>query len=127
VEVTAPPVRVMGDRHQLARALRNVADNAARHAQDRVRLRLSADPERATIEVLDDGPGVPAADRERIFERFVRLDQSRTRDSGGTGLGLPIARQIARAHRGDLVAAGDGSGALFVLTLPRGFIASTPG
>lgn len=119
VVVTATPVRVLGDRHHLARALRNLTDNAARHARHRVDLRLRLDGETAVLEVVDDGPGIPEADRDRIFERFVRLDQSRARDSGGTGLGLPIARQIARAHRGDLVLNVTDVGAHFTLTIPR--------
>ena len=65
------------------------------------------------------GPGVPPADRERIFERLVRLDDGRSADSGGSGLGLAIARGYARAHGGDLVCADPrGPGALFRLTLP---------
>ncbi|MDQ4055768.1 MAG: HAMP domain-containing histidine kinase [Actinomycetota bacterium] len=119
VEVSAPPVRVLGDPDHLARALRNLADNAGRHARHRVQLRLSETVTTALIEVIDDGPGVPEADRERIFERFVRLDQSRARDSGGTGLGLPIARQIARAHGGDLVAGDHEGDTVFMLTVPR--------
>lgn len=119
VVISAPPVRVLGDPHHLARALRNLADNAGRHARRRAELRLSETPTTALIEVIDDGPGVPAAERERIFERFVRLDQSRARDSGGTGLGLPIARQIARAHGGDLVVGDHDGGALFTLSIPR--------
>jgi len=126
VVVTAPPVRVIGDRHHLARALRNLTDNAARHAQERVELLLHADSTTATIEVADDGQGIPDDERDRIFERFVRLDQSRTRDSGGTGLGLPIARQIARAHRGDLVAMGSDTGARFVLSIPLARREQTP-
>jgi signal transduction histidine kinase len=118
VVLTQPPVRVVGDRQHLERALRNVTDNAARHARDRVEIRLRAESDTAIIEVLDDGPGIPAEDSERVFERFVRLDQSRTRHSGGTGLGLPIARHIARAHRGDLVVTHGGAGAGFRFTIP---------
>ncbi|MEJ7706106.1 MAG: ATP-binding protein [Nocardioidaceae bacterium] len=120
VSVHAPPVRVVGDPHHLARALRNLTDNAARHAAGRIELQLSQQPRAATIEVVDDGPGIDPADRERVFERFARLDQSRTRDSGGTGLGLAISREIARAHRGDVLVADSSSGARLVLTLPRG-------
>jgi signal transduction histidine kinase len=119
VLISAPPVRVLGDPHHLARALRNLADNAGRHARRRAELRLSKTAATALIEVIDDGPGVPEAERERIFERFVRLDESRARDSGGTGLGLPIARQIARAHGGDLVVGDHDGGALFTLSIPR--------
>ena len=74
------------------------------------------------VDMADSGPGVPAADAERIFERLVRLDSSRSRDSGGFGLGLPIARALARAMGGELTCVPDppGGGALFRLTLPCG-------
>lgn len=106
VTVTAPPVRVQGDPVQLARVLRNLADNAARHANGHVDLRLRADGARAVLEIEDDGPGILEADRERVFERFVRLDESRTRTSGGTGLGLAIAREITAVHGGTLTVEG---------------------
>ncbi len=118
VVVSAPPVRVSGDGHHLARALRNLVDNAHRHAASRVELRLSSNDGAATVEVRDDGPGIPPDEGERIFERFVRLDQSRTRHSGGSGLGLPIARQIARAHGGELGCRPVPVGSCFRLTLP---------
>jgi len=127
VVVTAPPVRVQADEHHLARALRNLTDNAQRHAHSRVELTLSTRGDVARIEVVDDGPGVPDTERERIFERFVRLDFSRARDSGGTGLGLPISRQIARAHGGDLMCGEAGSrGPYFLLTVPLGRGAGVP-
>lgn len=119
VTYSAPPTRVRGDLHALSRCLRNLTDNAARHAAQEVRLLLWCDPEQAVVEVFDDGPGIPAADQDRVFERFVRLDHSRARDSGGTGLGLPIARQIARAHGGDVECLDTTSGAHLRLRLPR--------
>lgn len=119
IVINAPPIRVLGDPHHLARALRNLTDNAVRHADRWVEVRLSADATTAWIDVADDGPGVPETERERIFERFVRLDQSRARGSGGTGLGLPIARQIARAHGGDLKVNDGPVGARFTLSIPR--------
>lgn len=119
VTVEAPPVRVQGDPVQLARVLRNLADNAARHADGHVTLRLRTEGQGVRVEVEDDGPGVPEADRERIFERFVRLDESRTRASGGTGLGLAIAREISAAHAGSLTVEEGTRGARFVLRLPR--------
>lgn len=119
VSVQAPPVRVQGDPVQLGRALRNLADNAARHADRTVVLRLRVAGDCAVVEVEDDGPGVDEADRDRIFERFVRLDTSRARASGGTGLGLAIAREIVSAHGGRLTVEPGARGARFVLSLPR--------
>jgi signal transduction histidine kinase len=98
--VTAQPVRVRGDAHQLAQALRNLVDNAVRYAERTVTVRLWQENGFAVLEVVDDGPGIPTADRERVFERFVRLDESRSRDAGGSGLGLAIVREIAHAHGG---------------------------
>jgi signal transduction histidine kinase len=113
------PVRVIGDRHELARVLRNLSDNAVRHAAGLVELRVSRQGSEAVVDVLDDGPGIPAGERERVFERFVRLDPSRERAAGGAGLGLAIAREIARAHGGDLVVVPDhGAHLRFRLPLP---------
>jgi signal transduction histidine kinase len=116
------PARVVGDRLQLARVLRNLADNAARHAVARVELRLElrAEPSAATavVDVVDDGPGIPLAERGRVFDRFVRLDTSRQRGAGGAGLGLAIARAIARAHGGDVMVLDTPSGAHLRLRVP---------
>lgn len=113
------PVRVIGDPERLTRVLRNLTDNAARHASHTVELRLRAEEGTAVVEVIDDGPGIPTEQRERVFERFVRLDESRTRSSGGTGLGLPIVAQIVHAHRGTVsVDEGPGGGALLRVRLP---------
>jgi signal transduction histidine kinase len=119
VIVHAPPVRAVADRHQLARAVRNLTDNAARHCESRVELRLSEAGGSATIEVIDDGPGIPPDDRDRIFDRFVRLDQSRARTQGGTGLGLSIAREVALSLGGTLELVDSNVGARFSLTIPR--------
>jgi len=118
-EVRADPVRVSGDRAQLVRAVRNLVDNARRHADSRVQVTLTAVGPHALIEVADDGPGVPAADRDRIFERFVRLDESRARSDGGAGLGLAIVREIVAVHGGS-VEVDDSAlgGALFRMRLP---------
>ena len=94
------PVRIAGDRIRLGQAVANLADNAARHARSTVCLSLCTIGEEASIVVEDDGPGVPAAQRDRVFERFVRLDESRGRASGGSGLGLSIVREIVAAHGG---------------------------
>jgi len=100
VTLDAVPVRVVGDPSALARVVRNLTDNAARHAAATVELTLAAEGDGACVGVADDGPGIPAAERERVLERFVRLDASRQRGSGGTGLGLAIVAEIATAHGG---------------------------
>jgi signal transduction histidine kinase len=112
-------VRLPGNTRQLERLVQNLLDNAARHARSRVAVRVRTDDGVAVLEVEDDGDGIPEADRERVFERFTRLETGRARDSGGTGLGLALVREVARRHRGD-VTVEDGSlgGARFVVTLP---------
>ena len=85
----------------MARAVLNMVRNALRHAQSRVSVRITREENRTVIHVDDDGAGIPAPDRERLFEPFVRLDRSRDRESGGFGLGLAIVRQVARWHGGD--------------------------
>ncbi|WP_410540249.1 sensor histidine kinase [Streptomyces sp. KL2] len=113
------PVEVSGSRGQLARVLGNLLDNAQRHAASRVRVRVGREHGQAVLEVADDGAGVPEEERERIFERFVRLDDARSRDDGGAGLGLAIARDVAARHGGTLTAGrAAGGGALFTLRLP---------
>ncbi|WP_405496660.1 sensor histidine kinase [Streptomyces sp. NBC_00096] len=114
----AGPLTVRGDRDQLRRLLRNLLDNAARHAATRVTVTLDSGPGQVECAVHNDGDPVPAADRERIFDRFTRLDEARTRDTGGSGLGLAIARDIARRHGGTLTVHPDGRGATFLLRLP---------
>ncbi|MFD3869810.1 sensor histidine kinase [Streptomyces sp. NPDC058623] len=98
----AAPVAAYGNPARLERALANLVDNAVRHAAGGVVVRARACGDWAELEVIDDGPGIPDADRTRVFERFVRLDADRGRAAGGTGLGLAIAREIARAHGGDV-------------------------
>ncbi len=117
----AEGVRVRGRARQLARALANLLDNAQRHARTSVTVTLGVRDGRAVLRVADDGEGVPAADRERIFGRFVRRDDARTRDEGGAGLGLAIAREIAQSHHGTLRAVEPATrGAVFELVLPLG-------
>ncbi|OKH97249.1 hypothetical protein A6A06_32225 [Streptomyces sp. CB02923] len=119
------PVPVRGDPAQLERLLTNLVDNALRYAASEVRVTARAEEGEggavAVLDVTDDGPGIPEAAREQVFERFARLDAARDRETGGTGLGLAIARGIARAHGGGLTVRGreDGrSGARFVAVLP---------
>jgi signal transduction histidine kinase len=112
-------VEVAGSRGQLERVLTNLLDNARRHARSAVTVTVRRDGKWAVAGVADDGDGVPAGDRERIFERFVRLDDARSRDDGGAGLGLAIARDVAVRHGGTLTARdAPAGGALFELRLP---------
>ncbi|MEV8514598.1 HAMP domain-containing sensor histidine kinase [Dactylosporangium sp. NPDC051484] len=120
VTARVAPVRVSGDAHRLQRVLRNLLDNAARHAKQSVELTLRSDGGTAELTVADDGPGVPAQQWQRIFDRFVRLDDDRSRTAGGTGLGLAIARDIVTAHGGTLtVQDAPSGGALLRLRMPE--------
>jgi len=116
-------VRAEVDPPRIAQILANLLDNARRHTPDAgtITVRTTSTTEVATISVHNTGPVIAAADRERIFARLVRLDQARTRtsDGGGAGLGLPIARALARAHHGELICSPSDTGAEFTLTLPR--------
>ncbi|WP_347976721.1 HAMP domain-containing sensor histidine kinase [Microbacterium sp. ProA8] len=111
--------RVRGDVRLLGRLVRNLAHNAARHARSAVALGVLERDGQVLLTVDDDGPGVPAAERERIFERFVRLDEARARDAGGSGLGLAIVRAIAEAEGGSVgVEDSPLGGARFSVVLP---------
>lgn len=109
VRADLAPARLTGDAEALSRALRNLLDNAARHAVSRVDVAVRGDSGGVVVEVSDDGPGISPADRQRVFDRFVRLDPDRARSAGGTGLGLAIVREIVVAH-GGRVSIGDGLG-----------------
>lgn len=111
--------RVRGDEGALGQVVRNLVDNAARHAVRRIGLAVREESGTAVVVVDDDGSGVPAEDRERVFERFVRLDESRARDDGGSGLGLSIVSEIVRAHGGAVaVTTSPWGGARFEVRLP---------
>ena len=122
--VTHTPATVLGDSGGLRRVAINLIDNAIRfaHAQVRVSVQtgLLAGRATATLLVTDDGPGIPAAERERVFDRFYRVQVSRSRDTGGTGLGLAIVRDIVQAHGGTvhLTSGPDGHGTQAVVVLP---------
>ncbi|MCH7790329.1 MAG: HAMP domain-containing histidine kinase [Acidobacteria bacterium] len=112
--------RVRGDATQLRRVLRNLADNAGRHARTRVECTLSEVGTVVRFVISDDGPGISPDDAETVFDRFTRLDESRARDAGGSGLGLAISREILERHGGTIVLDTTyESGARFVLELPR--------
>jgi signal transduction histidine kinase len=97
----------------------NLATNATRHTRTKVSFELVARDDYAYLSVSDDGPGVPPAEREHVFERFVRLDGARAHQSGGVGLGLAIVREIAGAHDGVVWIEDATPGARFVVRLPR--------
>ncbi|MEM8706355.1 MAG: ATP-binding protein [Actinomycetota bacterium] len=120
VERSIAPVRVLGDADALARVVTNLLDNAARYGGGSVLVHLAAEDDMARLAVQDDGPGVPPAERERVFERFARLDESRARDTGGSGLGLAIVRELVEAH-GGMVGIGEAptGGAVVAMRLPR--------
>lgn len=120
VKVTASDgVTVMGNHARLARVLANLLDNAQRHGSSRVEVRVHADDEWAVLEVRDDGPGIQAADRGRVFDRFTRLDDARTRDDGGAGLGLAIVRETVNSHEGTVRLEDAAPGLAVVVRLPR--------
>jgi signal transduction histidine kinase len=96
------PLSVLGRYDELRRALGNLVDNAVRHASHAVRVEARAEGPHVVVVVSDDGAGVAVADRERVFERFTRLDEGRDRDAGGSGLGLAIVRELVRRSGGEV-------------------------
>lgn len=117
-DITA--TRVAGDRLALSQVLRNLCDNAVRHARATVKITASSAHACGRWVVEDDGSGIPEADRDRVFERFVRLDESRARDTGGSGLGLAIVRDVVVAHGGSVTVSSsrDLGGACVAVELP---------
>jgi len=123
VAVLGSPAEVRGDAPRLRHALRNLVENAIKFGRDggAVTVRVWSSPDRAGVTVEDDGPGVPESARDRVFDRFFRVDGSRTRSTGGSGLGLAIVREIARAHGGDVaVRPRSPRGSSFEVSLPVG-------
>jgi len=112
--------RVEGDPAGLRRMLRNLGDNAARHASGRLAFSVTERDGAVLFGVDDDGPGIPEKDRQRVFERFVRLDDARARDDGGSGLGLAIVAELVAAHGGTVAIASSPLGGTRVeVTLPH--------
>ncbi len=123
VEVTIGPGAdtLLADPVKLHDALRNLATNAINYSLDRTTIRFAAErvADRIELSVSDEGPGIPAADMTRVFERFYRVDKSRARDPGGTGLGLAIVKHLVGLHGGEVRAENrPGGGAKFTIALP---------
>jgi|SoimicMinimDraft_3_1059731.scaffolds.fasta_scaffold03796_2 signal transduction histidine kinase len=115
--VSAAPLS--GNRDELTRLVRNLLENAEHHAESGVRIKLSAEGHEIILVVEDDGPGVAPAERERIFQRFTRLDEARSRHNGGTGLGLAIVKEITERHGGTVCVENAAPGARFAVRLPQ--------
>lgn len=114
------PAIVSGDPDQLHRMVRNLIHNAEEHADQHITLRVTGDHDTVRLAVTDDGPGIPAEQRDSVFERFVRLDTARTRDGGGTGLGLAIVHDVVAGHHGRVtITDTDPHGATVTVELPR--------
>lgn len=121
VHSSITPVRISGDPRTLSRLVRNLVDNAIHHARSHVHVNCGQIDDIAYISVADDGPGIPEAEHARIFNRFVRLDSPRARESGGAGLGLAIVAEIAAANRGVItICEPVGGGTQFDVRFPLG-------
>jgi signal transduction histidine kinase len=119
VSARIDPTRVSGDPDRLGQVIRNVVDNARLHSRGRIAIAVHRVDDVAQVIIDNDGPVVPAQDRQRIFERFVRLDDDRSRDSGGSGLGLAISAAIMDAHEGTISVGENEQGwCRFVVELP---------
>jgi signal transduction histidine kinase len=114
------PVRLVGDSAAISRVIRNLVDNAVRHAKSRVEISVAARDGTAILTIGDDGAGIPVAERARIFGRFVRVDSDRARSGGGTGLGLAIVAEVVAAHDGSVtIDDRPGGGTTITVALPR--------
>lgn len=119
IDITAGLTELHGDGAALSRLVRNLLENAARHARSHVEVTVGTHAGNAVLTVADDGPGIPEHDRMRVFDRFVRLERDRARSSGGTGLGLSIVAEIAAAHGGDVsIGERPGGGTVLTVQLP---------
>ncbi len=111
-------VRIRGDRVAMGQLVDNLLDNAVRYATSRIAVTLRQERQSGVLTVADDGPGIPPADRARVFGRFTRLDKSRARSDGGAGLGLAIVRAVADAHGGQVTIDDNRPGTRFVVRVP---------
>jgi signal transduction histidine kinase len=117
------PAIVQGDRARLKQVIVNLLDNAVKHtpSQGRIEVSVNARNGHAVLEVVDNGPGIPAEALPHVFERFYRADRARSRELGGAGLGLSIVHSICQAHAGRVRAESEvGKGARFIVELPLG-------
>jgi signal transduction histidine kinase len=122
-DISAVPL--IGDPGGLSRVIRNLVDNAVRHAKSRVEIHVGSQGDTALLSVGDDGPGIPPAERVRVFGRFVRLDSDRARSGGGTGLGLAIVAEVVAAHGGTVtIDDRSGGGTTVIVTVPQRSAAS---
>ena len=122
VSLASAPAPMTGSAADVALAVRNLLDNALRHTpgEGEVRVSVASENGEAVVEVADTGSGIPAADLPRVFERFYRVDEARSRAMGGTGLGLAIVKYVAEMHGGRVEAESDlGEGSVFRLRLPN--------
>jgi signal transduction histidine kinase len=124
-DLPAGPITAVLDPDHLHRAVLNLVENAERYAATAVHITLRTSADTVVVDIDDDGPGIPVADRDRVFQRFTRLDQSRAAHTGGAGLGLPIARELLTAMGGtvELVDRPEGAGCRFRCTIPRTVLA----
>lgn len=115
------PAIVNGDRRRIGQAIRNLVDNAVRHTRTKVWIETDVAADSVDIVVADDGPGIPPDSRQDVFDRFVRLDDARSRDGGGTGLGIAVVKTIVNAHDGriDVIDHPIYPGAVIRIRLPR--------
>jgi len=120
IQHTGPPVTVLADPIRLSHAIRNVIDNAVKFSppDGTIKITTSLKDGHGQLIIADEGPGIPADLRERVFDRFFRVDPSRNRATGGSGLGLAITRQIVEAHGGTIRSEGRRPGSAFTLTIP---------
>jgi len=123
IKANIEPIKIQGDATRISQVVRNLMENAINHAHDEVHVSIKSVLDGCLIEVSDDGPGIPLENREAVFERFVRLDEHRSRDTGGSGLGLAIVAEIVKQH-GGTVSISDSStgGALFRVQLPSALV-----
>jgi signal transduction histidine kinase len=118
IDAELQPTRVRGDERRLMQVFRNLMDNAARHAKSTIMVGMERRPGEVVVSVDNDGEMISPKDRNRVFERFARLDASRSSDGGGSGLGLAITREIMVAHGGTVLAAESDGWCRFQVILP---------